>query len=69
LKQKDSNKLKASSSETKLSAYDKQLLEDMRGSTPQGRLTTIDEGLLWKNLDLKIEIKLEKYFILLKKFY
>ena len=38
--------MRQSTSDPKLSAYDKQLLEDMRGSTPSGRLTTIDEGIL-----------------------
>lgn len=43
LKGSSKSKMTASSSESKLSAYDKQLLEDMRGNTPNGRLTTIDE--------------------------
>ena len=47
--------MKQSTSDPKLSAYDKQLLEDMRGSTPSGRLTTIDEG-IWIYLFLKKKI-------------
>lgn len=40
---KNSKPKTSSSSDSKLSAYDKQLLEDMRQNTPNGRLTTIDE--------------------------
>ena len=42
-KLKGSKSKSQTSSDSKLTAYDKQLLEDMRGATPNPRLTTIDE--------------------------
>ena len=44
-KLKDPKSKTTAANDSKLSSYDKQLLEDMRGKSPdKSRLTTIDEG-------------------------
>lgn len=67
-KSKDSNKKNTSSinnsSEPKLSAYDRQLLDEMRVTSPKPRLTTISEDIeksRLKNKFLKANNKLVPY--------